>query len=446
MHRVVSRKRTDGEERVALRRRRNSVVAAMALAAGLSMISAAIAEAQEATGETTAQVSVRSANFRAACSLGAKVVAGLTEGERVVVLGREGEWYHVRHPPNGVTGCMHQSVLTEPTPPVMQAESSEAATPTPPAEPSDHVSAEEPGRATSLEPRPEEDGASTDREWSLEMGLRYVYSTGKASKDVYLFPPYESVLVSRLIYDDLGANTGELFFNATYEPLGVFLKGFIGSGEIGQGELVDEDFPPVIDPYSNTLSAQDGGDITHATVDIGYYFWQRPRYRFGAFVGYNVWNESYDAFGCTQRVAVSTICRPSVPADINVISQDNDWRSLRLGLATQMQIAKRFSLVGDVAFLFTELDGEDRHHLREDREPTPEVGDGEGVQLEMGLRYQVTDRFLLGAGGRYWSVESEAGSPFDVPPGGPVPPGRTEQPIDWETERYGAYLQAGFTF
>jgi outer membrane protease len=273
--------------------------------------------------------------------------------------------------------------------------------------------------------------------FSFESGLRYWYSTGTSSKDLYNGDG--SLIFSRLTYDELDAHSGEIFFNATHNPTGIFVKGLLGAGSINKGSLVDEDFfyPPDTDPYSNTLSEQDGGDITYFTADLGYNFWNTPRYRVGAFVGYSFWSEGYDAFGCAQQAANPGICVPDIPSDIGVISQDNDWHSLRLGLAGQVQLSQRFSLSGDAAFLFTRLEGEDRHHLRPDINPIPEDGDGHGVQLEAVLNYKVTDMFNVGVGGRYWRATSEGTSHFEQTPGGGIP-----QPVDWEAERYGVFLQA----
>lgn len=276
--------------------------------------------------------------------------------------------------------------------------------------------------------------------FSFEAGLRYWYSTGEASKDLY--DTSGASLVSRLTYEDLDAHSGEVFFNATHNPTGIFVKGLLGGGGITQGSLIDEDFPPFLDVYSSTVSDQDGGDIAYATVDLGYNFWNTPQYRVGAFVGYNFWNESYDAFGCAQQAANPAICVPDIPSDVAVISQDNNWHSLRLGLSGQTQLTERLSLSGDAAFLLSWLDGEDRHHLRPDINPIPEDGDGYGVQLEAVLSYKLTDQFDIGIGGRYWWVKSDEGTAhFEETPGGGFP-----QVEDWETERYGVFVQASYKF
>ncbi|RUU14354.1 hypothetical protein EOD23_01270 [Mesorhizobium sp. USDA-HM6] len=275
--------------------------------------------------------------------------------------------------------------------------------------------------------------------FSFEGGLRFWYSSGEASKDLYNVNG--AVLVSRLTYNDLDARSGEVFFNATNNPTGIFIKGFLGAGGIAQGSLTDEDF--VLDevPYSNTLSDQHGGGITYFTADLGYNFWNTPRDRIGALVGYNFWSESYHAVHCAQQAANPAICVPAITTSTGVISQDNDWHSLRLGLTGQTQLTERLSLSGDVAVLFTRLDGKDQHHLRPEINPIPEDGNGHGVQLEAILNYKLTDLFNIGIGGRYWRATSTGAAHFEETAGGGRP-----QVLHWEAERYGVFGQASIKF
>ncbi|WP_404926260.1 omptin family outer membrane protease [Mesorhizobium sp. ORM16] len=235
-------------------------------------------------------------------------------------------------------------------------------------------------------------------------------------------PRSTPLLLSRLTYDHLDVHSSEVFVKATHNPTGIFVKGLLGAGGVSEGTLIDEDFP--LGSYSNTSSDQRGGDITYFTTDLGYYFWNTPRYRIGALVGYNFWNERYNAFGCAQQ-ANSQMCVPALPTNVGVISQDNNWHSLRLGLAGQTQLTERLSLSGDVAFLLTRLNGKDRHHLNPEISPTPEDGDGHGVQLEAVLNYKVTDLFNIGVGARYWRVASEGAAHFEKAPAGRSPTRRS---------------------
>src|SRR6516165_3846416 len=67
----------------------------------------------------------------------------------------------------------------------------------------------------------------------LELGGRYWYSTGRIGYNYY-GDTTTSLLVSRLTYEQLTANSGELYFRGD-TSWGLFLKGFIGAGAVGSG-------------------------------------------------------------------------------------------------------------------------------------------------------------------------------------------------------------------
>ena len=276
------------------------------------------------------------------------------------------------------------------------------------------------------------------RPWSLEVGARYWYSTGKSSKDLY--DTTGALLISRLTYDELTAHSGEVFFRGDTR-FGLFLKGYYGGGSINKGHLIDEDFPPVVVPYSNTTSEQKGGSLNIGNIDLGYSFLQTPTHRLGAFIGYHFWKERYDAYGCRQN-ATSPICVPTIPTSVAVISQENDWRSLRLGVIGDWRISPFLTLTGEAAYARTRLDGVDQHHLRPAINPLPEDGDGHGVMLEAILNWQVTEAFNLGVGGRYWRLgKTDGHSHFEQTPGGGF-----AQVLKWDIERYGGFLQGSLKF
>ena len=271
------------------------------------------------------------------------------------------------------------------------------------------------------------------RPWIWEVGGRYWYSTGKSSLD--LFDTTGALLVSRLTYDGLTAHSGELFFRGQHNS-GFFVKGYVGGGSITGGALTDEDFPPVVVPYSNTTSSQSGGSLTMADIDVGVVFWKAKGNQLGAFVGYHYWRESYDASGCRQN-ATSTICVPTIPTSVAVISQENQWRSVRLGLIGDLLLTDRLTLTGEAAYVWTRLDGTDHHLLRPSINPLPEDGSGNGVMLEAVLKYQLTDMLNIGVGGRYWKLgQTDGTAHFDQTPGGGL-----AQVIKWDIERYGVFLQ-----
>ena len=303
--------------------------------------------------------------------------------------------------------------------------------------------------AADLGPGPKEPVSA----WSLEVGARYWYSTGETGFDLY--DGTGNVLVSRLTYEDLSTHSGELFFRGDHSS-GFFVKGYVGGGNVNSGNLIDEDFPPVVDPYSSTISDQDDGSLGYVSLDVGYTFYDSTNASFslkdepadsmglklGAFIGYHYLNEELHAYGCTQQATNPDICGGGgVPSDILVISQDTDWSSLRLGLTADVHLTERLKLSADAAYVYANLDGEDTHHLRADLPfPLPQEGDGHGVQLEAVLGYQLTDAFNLGIGARYWYMEVDDGTLSFEPNGGGV------QSIDFETERYGVFVQGSYKF
>lgn len=307
-----------------------------------------------------------------------------------------------------------------------------------------------PREAEQVEPR------EPIKEWNWEVGARYWYSTGKTSYD--LSNAADTFLVSRLTYDNLDAHSGEAFFRGDHSS-GIFTKGYVGGGVINSGKLTDEDFPPVVNPFSQTKSDQDDGSLRYVSIDLGYTFYDSTRasyglkdepvvapagVKIGAFVGFHYLNEKLNAFGCTQ-LATSRICAPGdIAAGTNVISEDADWLSLRLGLSAEVYLTDRLKLSGDAAYVRTSLDAADTHHTRSDLSaPLSQDGDGNGVQLEAVLSYQVTDAFNLGVGARYWHMEVEDGR-IDFGPATGGAAGR--QPIDFETERYGVFVQGSYKF
>lgn len=314
------------------------------------------------------------------------------------------------------------------------------------------------GHAADLGPREPEQIEPKEpvTAWSWEVGARYWYSMGSTSYD--LFDSTGSVLISRLTYDDLTGHSGETFFRGDHSS-GFFAKGYVGGGIIDSGKLIDEDFEPVTDVFSQTKSDQDDGSLTYASLDLGYTFYDSTArsyglkddaggatgVKLGAFVGVHYLNEKLNAFGCTQLADNPDICAPGeVGAGTNVISEDADWLSLRLGLTADFYLTERLKLSAEAAYVRTSLDAADTHHIRSDLSaPLPQDGDGNGVQLEAVLSYQVTDAFNLGVGARYWHMEVEDGT-LDFGPATGGVGGR--QVLDFETERYGVFVQGSYKF
>jgi hypothetical protein len=131
------------------------------------------------------------------------------------------------------------------------------------------------------------------------------------------------------------------------------------------------------------------------------------------------------------------ICAPGdVPAGTLAITEDATFNAARLGVAGAIEPFSGLTLSVDAAYLpYVKLDGSDTHWLRADLDPIPEDGHGTGYQLEAIASYAVTRDLSIGAGGRYWHMETEGDANFF---------GLWNQPVHFETDRYGAFLQSSY--
>jgi hypothetical protein len=283
-------------------------------------------------------------------------------------------------------------------------------------------------------------------EWQLEVGGRYWYSRGMTQKDLYTTG---SAPISRLTYDGLSNHSGEFFWRLAHSG-GWYFKGFVGGGALSKGTLQDEDFPPFVNPYSDTLSVQTGGNLFYGSFDVGFNFVRGGDFRVGAFIGYHHFKESVDAYGCTQRAPNPFICVPAIGPTALVISQDNKWNAVRIGIDGAVTFAGRLTLSFDAAIIpFMYLDGADTHWLRVGTNPgdftgpIPENGQGWGYQLETVLSFQVTPQASIGVGARYWHMESYGHTHFENRVIGQA---TAAQPVDWSASQYGVFVQGSFKF
>lgn len=245
----------------------------------------------------------------------------------------------------------------------------------------------------------------------LEIGARYVHGWGRFQKDLGIQGLGINNLASRLTYDDMQTNGGELFARLDLKNT-IMVKGFVGGGS-GGGQLNDEDWglfffpPPIFIPYSNTVSDVDNR-IRYGTIDVGYDWMYGRGYKVASFIGYNVLQQNMKAFGCTQIANPFSDCVPPIPTSVLAITEDDTWKSLRLGTSAEFLLIPRVKVSAEAAYLpWVWFDGTDNHVLR--ALVSPEDGHGHGVQLELGLSYAVTDQFNVGVMGRYWSMQTTTG-------------------------------------
>ncbi|HLL27601.1 MAG TPA: outer membrane protein [Xanthobacteraceae bacterium] len=293
--------------------------------------------------------------------------------------------------------------------------------------------------------------------YELEIGTRYLYGWGRFQKNFGLDPPFgfpPNTLVSRLTYDNMLTNSGELFarFDA---PNNFMLKGFAGAGEGKTGHMNDEDMGVggVFMRYSNTIADPVTDRLRYLTIDAGYDWLKGSGYRVASFVGFNRFNSHMEAFGCAPIVAVN--CIPPAPNTGHAnITEFDRWDAVRLGTAAEVMILPQLKLTAEAAYLpYVSFKGVDHHYFGNTSDVYkvfPSGGHGRGVQLESVVSYEVTERFSIGIGGRYWAMWTTKGSwdcEFTGVPGGcgppPPPPPKFYRA---EVEQAAAFVQASYKF
>jgi opacity protein-like surface antigen len=291
--------------------------------------------------------------------------------------------------------------------------------------------------------------------WDAEGGARYFGSWGRFQKDLGVFTSANLpsiTAVSRLTYADMQTNSGELFGRID-SPWRVFVKGFIGTGANTGGQLNDEDFGiPLLNTYaaySNTISAT-SGTINYGAVDAGVNVLDAPGYKVSAFAGYFFFNQDMNAFGCHPLANIN--CIPNVPPDGSAIISENDkWQAMRIGVSGETRLINRLRLSGEVAYLpIVNFSGVDTHFFGNTggiASINPESANkGAGVQIEALLSYFVTAQFSVGVGGRYWALwtnNGQANRTFDAEGfATPSPP----QAFRATVEQAGVFLQGAYRF
>jgi opacity protein-like surface antigen len=238
---------------------------------------------------------------------------------------------------------------------------------------------------------------------TLEIGARYVYGWGRFQKDLGISGEGLSSLASRLTYSDMTTNGAEAFARLDL-PSGLMLKGFVGTGA-GEGKLNDEDWAvpfAIFVPYSNTWSKVDD-QIRYGVIDVGYDLWNDAQFRAAPFIGYSIFHQFMEGFGCVQLANPNSDCGTTIPVSTEAISEDDVWHALRLGIAADIEIVPGLRLSADAAYLpYVRFEGIDDHILRD--LVSPEAASGTGAQLELLLSYAVTQRLRLGVGARYWTM------------------------------------------
>lgn len=280
---------------------------------------------------------------------------------------------------------------------------------------------------------------------TVTLGERVGFSVGGSRLNLY--DVSGKVLLSRLTYHNPTAVTGEVYGRVD-DSSGVFIKGFAGIGRQSGGTLQDEDFPPTTSPYSSTNSPQQYGRVGYATIDAGYYAVGGPWYRLGGLAGFNYLEDGFNAYGCTETAANPLVCSPPgivSPSNLT-ISDDNIWRSARLGLVGKAILPAGFTVEAEAAWLpITFFNGKNDHWLRMPTDflgPIPETGIGHnGFQVEGQVDYTLARNFDIGVGARYWSLNARGHMLF-----GDATPLGGSQVATFSAQRFQAFAQSAYHF
>jgi opacity protein-like surface antigen len=251
--------------------------------------------------------------------------------------------------------------------------------------------------------------------WQVEFGARYAGNWGRFQKDLGATSAGYNLLASRLTYDNMWANGGELFGRIDTAS-NIMVKGYVGLGSGNSGHMNDEDWmlgPPDFAawvPYSNTVSNIDQ-EITYGTIDAGYDYLRGDGYKVAPFAGYTVFRQDMKAMGCVQISHPYSDCVGAdiVPTSVTGITEKDTWQAVRLGSSFDVMLSPQLKLTAEAAWLpYVWFTGTDNHLLRS--LVSPESGRGSGAQTEASLSYAVTPEWSVGIGGRYSAIWTSSGN------------------------------------
>jgi len=238
------------------------------------------------------------------------------------------------------------------------------------------------------------------------------------------------------------------------------LMSSVGGGGIDEGVLIDDDFALSNHQgrFSHTRSDVNDRGLFYVNGDIGVRVLALPVAATSPpgyldyFVGYQYWHEKYVAFGATGLLDLTPFGLPvvlteGVPANVEVLTHEYLWQSLRVGLRTQFPLYSGLGLKARAIFLpWSSSDLQDVHHLRTDLKQNPSFTShaegGFGVQLDGALTYAVWRGLSIEAGYQYWGLDSGSGDKITRALTATV-----RDKLDKITiERYGPYLGLQYRF
>jgi len=183
-----------------------------------------------------------------------------------------------------------------------------------------------------------------------------------------------------------------------------------GYGTPDGGDLIDEDFITGVN-FSRTRSTTDDGHIYFGNVAVGYRLvdWVYPAPRRGfvdLLVGYQYWQEKYEAFGIVDFLGFTG----DEPRSTKVITHTWTWHSVRVGGRAFFPFPYGLGVrASGFVMPWSSARVEDIHHLRTDLRQNPsvltEASGGFGWQLEAAITWNFWRNLGVEAGYRHWKIK-----------------------------------------
>ncbi len=184
---------------------------------------------------------------------------------------------------------------------------------------------------------------------------------------------------------------------------GWFVKGNLGAGGVFNGTLNDEDFPAFGARqrlFQHGLARSRAASAMRRSMSATHSS-KRPAPSSAPLSVTTSTAEQLLGHGCTQLVDGDSCF--GVDPNYLIISNDDQYNSMRVGLSAEFMLTDRLKFTADAAYVpLVNMTGVDDHNARGGYFPETDSA-GYGTMMEAFFSYNVTDHWDVGAGGRYWA-------------------------------------------
>lgn len=263
------------------------------------------------------------------------------------------------------------------------------------------------------------------------------------------------------------AATLELTAKLAAIDTGMWFRGMGGGGLSLDGSMTDVDQGQL---SSSTSAKLDSKPNYYFGADIGWTpsYFQTKSFSLSPFAGIFYTRSSFrtkEGATCNQVDTYSSLLQSygnvngqvcaAAGAKVNtsigavqtdVIGNDVTFWAPRIGVAAQYEFANRWSVSGEVAYLFLgQYKNEDSHFSRGGAQPyfVDTSSAGSGLQMQATVDYHIPDsQWTVGGGVRYWKIDSGTAQSIADASGSAVPGGVTKNTL----ETFGGMLRASYGF